>query len=73
MERNAALTTLAATPQSLVDEVNLILGGQVTAATVSTIVGAVTSIDGSTATGVNNRIYTAILLVMASPDFIAQK
>lgn len=69
----SGLTTLAATPQALVDEVKLILGAQLSPTTVTTITGAVAAIDGSTAAGTNNRIYTAILLVMASPEYITQK
>ena len=68
------LLPLATTPQALVDEVNLVLAaGQIPAATLTTIRGAVESISAASAAGRNNRVYTAILLVMASPEFIAQK
>jgi uncharacterized protein (DUF1800 family) len=68
------LLALVNTPQALVDEVNLILAaGQISAATLATIRGAVESISPATAAGRNNRVYTAILLVMAAPEFIAQK
>ncbi len=68
------LLALAPTAQALVDEVNLVLSaGQLSAATVATIRGAVESISAATAAGRNNRVYTAILLTMASPEFIAQK
>lgn len=68
------LLALVNTPQALVDEVNLVLAaGQVSAATLATIRTAVESISPTTATGRNNRVYTAILLVMAAPEFIAQK
>jgi uncharacterized protein (DUF1800 family) len=68
------LLALATTAQALVDEVNLLLAaGQLSAATVATIRGAVESISAATAGGRNNRVYTAILLTMASPEFIAQK
>ena len=68
------LLALAPTAQALVDEVNLVLAaGQLSAATVASIRGAVESISAATAAGRNNRVYTAILLTMASPEFIAQK
>jgi len=69
----SALVPLATNAQSLVDEVNLILGGGLASATLTTIRTAVESIDGSTDAGKNNRIYTAILLTMASPEFITQR
>ena len=69
----SALLPLATNAQSLVDEVNLILGGGLASATLTTIRTAVESIDGSTDAGKNNRIYTAILLTMASPEFITQR
>jgi uncharacterized protein (DUF1800 family) len=60
--------------QALIDEANLLLAaGQVSAATVATIKGAVDSIDASSATGQLRRVQTAILLIMASPEYIAQK
>ncbi len=68
------LLALVASPQALVDEVNLVLAaGQLSAATVDAIRVAVASISAATAAGQNNRVYTAILLAMASPEFIAQK
>jgi uncharacterized protein (DUF1800 family) len=68
------LLALATTPQALVDEVSLILAaGQLSTATLTTIRGAVESISAASAAGRNNRVYTAILLTMASPEFIAQK
>lgn len=68
------LLALATTSQPLVDEVNLLLAaGQVSAPTLATIRAAVESISAASATGRNNRVYTAILLVMASPEFIALK
>lgn len=68
-----ALLTLAPNAQNLVDEVNLILGAGLSSATLGTIRTAVEGIDATSAAGQNNRIYTAILLTMASPEFITQK
>ncbi len=62
---------LAANSQSLVDEANLVLAaGQISAQTIATIKAAVDSIA---ATDTVNRTYVAILLVMASPEYIVQK
>ncbi|HTI31731.1 MAG TPA: DUF1800 domain-containing protein [Sphingomonas sp.] len=63
-----ALTAKAADSAALVDEVNVVLAaGQLSASTVATIRGAVDSIA---ATSTANRISTAILLTMASPDYL---
>lgn len=64
----AELTPLTDT-QALVDRVNLLLaGGQVSAATASQIKTAVDSTTNAT-----NRIYIAILLTMASPEYLTAK
>jgi uncharacterized protein (DUF1800 family) len=68
-----ALVALASNAQNLVDEVNLILGAGLSSATLGTIRTAVEGIDGTSAAGQNNRVYTAILLTLASPEFITQK
>ena len=68
------ILTKAADSQALIDEVNLVLAaGQLSAATVATIKAAVDSISATTTAGPLNRVYTAILLVMATPEYIAQK
>jgi hypothetical protein len=51
----------------------LLAAGQLSSATVTAIVAAVNSIGTTTPTLLNNRVYTAILLTMASPDYLAQK
>lgn len=67
----SSLTGLAADSQGLIDRVNLVLAaGQLGAATMATIKSAVESIA---ATASANRIYTAILLTMASPDYLVLK
>ena len=68
------ILTKAADSQALVDQVNLVLAaGQLSAATVATIKTAVDSIAFTGTSGPINRVYTAILLVMAAPEYIAQK
>lgn len=64
-------------PQQLVDQLDLLMtGGQLTAATKTTIVNAVTSIavtETSTDAVKRNRVNAAVLLVMASPEYLVQK
>ncbi|CAM3266855.1 DUF1800 domain-containing protein [Sphingomonas antarctica] len=63
-----AITAKAADSAALVDEVNIIVAaGQLSAATIATIRSAVDSIA---AANTANRVYTAILLTMASPDYL---
>jgi uncharacterized protein (DUF1800 family) len=70
----AAELALADNPAALVDRVQLLLCAMaLQPATRSTIVNAVTSIATTTATGRANRVYAAILLVMASPDYLVQR
>jgi hypothetical protein len=70
----SAELALVADPGALVDRVQLLLcASALQASTRSTIVNAVTSIAATTDAGKNNRVYAAILLVMASADFLIQK
>ena len=65
---------LADNPTALVDRVQLLLcAAQLQPATRSSIVDAVTSITASTDAGRANRVYAAILLVLASPEALVQK
>ena len=69
-----AILTKATDSQALLDQVNLLLAAnQVSGATIATIKTAVDSISSATSAGQLNRVYTAILLVLASPEFIAVK
>ncbi len=66
-----ALLALATDSTALVNEVNLVLAaGQLSAATVAAIRAAVESIA---ATATANRVYAAVLLTLASPDYITLK
>jgi hypothetical protein len=66
----SGLLQLAPNPATLVNELNLLLAaGQLSAATISTINNAISQITDN----LNNRVYAAILLVMASPEFIVTK
>ncbi|MEY4507352.1 MAG: hypothetical protein RL297_1930 [Pseudomonadota bacterium] len=65
---------LADNSQALVDRYNLwFAAGQLGDDTVQTIKTAIDTINASTDTGKLNRIYTAILLVMSSPEYLVQK
>ncbi len=70
----SAELALAADANALVDRIALLLtANQLTTATRSTIVNAVNSIAATTDAGRANRVYTAVLLVMASLDYLVQK
>jgi uncharacterized protein (DUF1800 family) len=69
---------LSNNPQALVDRINLLLNAQLSAAHESKIVNEVASVTASSTGGTNdtphlNRVCLAIVLVMASPDYIAQR
>ncbi len=70
----APLIALAGDSTALVGEVNLLLAAnQLSAATVASIRAAVDSISSSATNANLNRVYTAILLVMASPEYLTQR
>jgi len=70
----ASLMPLAETAQALLDELNLVLAaGQLSAKTVALIKGALDSMPVGTDAARLNRIYAALVMVMAAPEFIVQK
>ncbi|MDH7971875.1 DUF1800 family protein [Sphingomonas sp. AR_OL41] len=70
----AAIATLANDSQALIDQVNLLVAaGQLSAATVSAIKATIDSISFTGTNGPGNRVGTAILLTMASPDYLTLK
>ncbi len=59
---------------ALLVELNvLIAAGQISAATLSLMQGALDTMDVSTAAGANNRLYAALTLVMCAPEYLVQK
>jgi hypothetical protein len=67
----SALTALASDSQKLLTELNLVLAAdQISATTLAQMKAALDTIAVATAAGLNNRIYAAILLVMASPEYL---
>jgi hypothetical protein len=70
----AAWLLLVGDSQALLDELNLVLAaGQVSNSTIASIKAAIDTITTNTATGQQNRLYAAITLVMASPEYLVQK
>jgi len=68
------ILTKAADSQALLDEINLVIAAnQVSAATIAQIKTAIDSIASATSTDLANRVYTAILLIMASPEYLSLK
>ena len=62
---------LATSSQSLLDRLNLVLAaGQISAATIAQMKAALDTISVATSAGLNNRIYAAITLVMAGPEYL---
>ena len=69
-----ALTPLAADSSALLNELNLILAaGQIGATTIGQMKTALDTISVATSTGITNRIQAAIVLVMASPEYLVQR
>ncbi len=67
----SALTPLATDSQALLNELNLVLAAnQISAATIAQMKTALDTMAVTTPDGINNRIYAAILLVMASPEYL---
>ena len=65
---------LATDPVALVAHLNLCLAsGALTSTSQSLIVNAITSISAATETGLLNRIYAAVLMVMSSTDYLIQR
>ncbi len=69
-----AIATLAADSQALIDQINVLLAaGQLSSATIAAIKAAIDSISVTGTNGPGNRVGTAILLTMASPDYLTLK
>ncbi|MBA3896766.1 MAG: DUF1800 domain-containing protein, partial [Sphingomonadaceae bacterium] len=69
----ADLVAKAADSSALIDAINVRLaGGQLSAATIATIKSAIDSISATGANGPINRVTTAILLTMATADYLVQ-
>ncbi len=70
----ATLLPIADTAPALVDELNVVLAaGQLSSATIALITAALNGMASGTDTARLNRIYTALVLVLAAPEFIILK
>lgn len=70
----SGLLSLAGSSANLLAEINQVLAAsQLSASTLSAIQTALDTISATTTNGALNRIYAALTLVMASPEYIAQK
>lgn len=70
----STLTSIATDSSALLDEINLVIAaGQISKPTLITLTDAINTIPVTTTAGKLNRVYAALTLVMASPEYIAQK
>lgn len=59
---------------ALLSELNAVLAaGQLPAVTLASLKSALDTISTGTATGLNNRLYAAVILIMASPEYVTLK
>ena len=69
-----SLLALVNDSAALLAEVNLVVAaGQVSASTLAMLQTALNTINVTTDAGKRNRVYAALTLVMASPEYITQK
>jgi len=67
----SSLTAIGSDSQALLDELNLVLAaGQISDTTIAQMKTALDTISTTTGAGLNNRIYAALVLVMASPEYL---
>ena len=68
------LLAIADDANALLAEINLVLGaGRIGSATLAPLATAVQSMASGTDPTRRNRIYAALVLVLAAPEFLAQK
>ncbi|MFZ1500734.1 MAG: DUF1800 domain-containing protein, partial [Giesbergeria sp.] len=70
----AGLLALAPDAAALLAELQRVLaGGQLAPATLATVVAAVNSMPAKTSVDLQNRVYAALTLVLAAPEYLVQK
>jgi uncharacterized protein (DUF1800 family) len=70
----SSLLPLAANAQNLLAEINLVLAaGQLGSGTLGLIRGALDTMPANTPTALNNRLYAALTMVMAAPEYLVQQ
>ena len=67
------ISALAGNSTGLVDEVDIVLGAGLSAAAKAGVRGAVDAIAAGSANATLNKVYTAILLTLAAPEYLVQK
>jgi uncharacterized protein (DUF1800 family) len=67
------MVAIADNSANLVDEVDILLGAALSAATKTSIRTAVDAIATGSVGGPQNRVYTAVLLTLAAPEYLVQK
>jgi uncharacterized protein (DUF1800 family) len=70
----SGLLTLANDAQALLDELNLVLAAnQLGAPTIAALKAALATMRADTAAALQNRVYAALVMVLAAPEYIVQK
>jgi hypothetical protein len=70
----SAWLPLVGNSQGLLDELNTVLAaGQIPAATISALKTALDTIAVTSTAGQANRLYAALTMVLAAPEYITQK
>jgi len=70
----STLMPLAGNSAALLNEINTVLAaGQLSNSTLNNLISAINSMPVGSTAKLNNRIYAALLLVMAAPEFIVLK
>jgi uncharacterized protein (DUF1800 family) len=70
----ATLLPIASDAGALLDEINTVIAaGQISAATLAQMKQALNTIATNSLDGIKNRIHAALVLVLASPEYIVQK
>lgn len=69
----ADMLALATDSNALVNEVDILLGAQLSDTTKTSLRGAVDAISATATNGPQNRVQTAVLLTLASPEYLVQK
>ena len=67
------MVALAGNSQALIDEVDILLGARLSAAIKTSIVAAIDAIAIGSANASLNRVYTAVMLTLATPEYLVQK
>ena len=74
VEHHQAGLALADSAAALLTELNVVLAaGQLSDATVAALQAAIDSMPNGTTTARNNRVYAALTMVLAAPEYLVLK